>query len=324
VLSYLIKHGADLNAVNSNKLSVVAIAAYADSLSAVKLLLSHGADPAQTDIRGMNALYAAVVSGNVATLKALQQHGNMSLITPQQQHIEGRSLLMVAAAEGQRAAVVWILNQCPELANLADFRRSTPLHAAAVCNEPEIIQLLIAAGADMHARDSDGETALDLAMRAAVGPCVAVLVEVGAAGAHALKRQYAGFLYTAISSGQIDSVAQLLQKPGFVKDALNMKIPDRCECCAYKTVLMICKQPAITKLLLAAGADVSVTTELLQCTCLHVAAAHGYPASVICLQIKAGADLHAVNSSGQTAAQVAHAAGFTLIEQLLNRAAQQA
>jgi ankyrin repeat protein len=161
VMSYLIKHGADLNAVNSNKLSVVAIAAYADSVSAVKLLLSHGADPAQTDIRGMNALYAAVVSGNVAILKVLQQHGDMSLITPQQQHIEGRSLLMVAAAEGQRAAVVWLLNQCPELATLADSRRSTPLHAAAVCNEPEIIELLIAAGADMHARDSDGETALD-------------------------------------------------------------------------------------------------------------------------------------------------------------------
>jgi uncharacterized protein len=228
----------------------------------VKLLLSHCADPAQTDIRGMNALYAAIVSGNCSILKVLQQHSNMSMITPQQQHIEGRSLLMVAAAEGQKAAVVWLLSQCPELANLADFRRSTPLHAAAVCNEPEIMQLLIAAGANMHARDSDGETALDLAMRAAVGPCVAVLVAAGAAGAHAAKMHYLTSLHTAVSSEQIDSVKQLLQKPTFVKDVLNMTVPEARDCCGVLTVLMVCKQPAVTKLLLAAGADVRVTTML--------------------------------------------------------------
>jgi hypothetical protein len=44
---------------------------------------------------------------------------------------------------------------------------------------------------------------------------------------------------------------------------------------------------------------------------------------MLCLLIKAGADLHAVNKSGKTAAQLAHDRGFTLIEQLLNRAAQQ-
>jgi ankyrin repeat protein len=45
---------------------------------------------------------------------------------------------------------------------------------------------------------------------------------------------------------------------------------------------------------------------------------------MLCLLIKAGADLHAVNSKGKTAAQIAHDRGHILIEQLLNRAAQQA
>jgi ankyrin repeat protein len=44
---------------------------------------------------------------------------------------------------------------------------------------------------------------------------------------------------------------------------------------------------------------------------------------MLCLLIKAGADLHAVNNEGKTAAQLAHDKGHTLIEQLLNRAAQQ-
>jgi ankyrin repeat protein len=58
-------------------------------------------------------------------------------------------------------------------------------------------------------------------------------------------------------------------------------------------------------------------------TCLHAACRHGLPVPVLCLLIKAGADLHAVNNDGKTAAQTAHDRGHTLIEQLLNRAAQQ-
>jgi ankyrin repeat protein len=74
--------------------------------------------------------------------------------------------------------------------------------------------------------------------------------------------------------------------------------------------------------ILAVGADVRVTTNNGD-TCLHVAARHNYKAPVICLLIKAGADLHAVNSSGKTAAQLAHDHGNVLIAQLLKRAAQQ-
>jgi uncharacterized protein len=83
----------------------------------------------------------------------------------------------------------------------------------------------------------------------------------------------------------------------------------------------VLKDVGILKLLLTAGADVQAVTSRGN-TCLHVAAQHGYSAPVVCLLIKAGADLHAVNREGKTAAQVAHYAGHTLIEQLLNRAAQ--
>jgi ankyrin repeat protein len=84
---------------------------------------------------------------------------------------------------------------------------------------------------------------------------------------------------------------------------------------------MRCRDAAVLKLLLTAGADVQAVTNRGN-TCLHVAARHGYSAPLLCLLIIAGADLHAVNSEGKTAAEVAHAAGHTLIEQLLNRAAQ--
>jgi ankyrin repeat protein len=75
------------------------------------------------------------------------------------------------------------------------------------------------------------------------------------------------------------------------------------------------------KPLLAAGADVHVSTDKGD-TCLHAAAKHKWSVPMICLLIKAGVNLHAVNSRGKTAAQLARDRGYTLIEQLLNRAAQ--
>jgi ankyrin repeat protein len=74
------------------------------------------------------------------------------------------------------------------------------------------------------------------------------------------------------------------------------------------------------KTLLAAGADVHVSNAAGD-TCLHKAARHGLSAPVVCLLIKAGVNLHALNKKSKTAAQVARQYGNKLIEQLLNRAA---
>jgi ankyrin repeat protein len=84
---------------------------------------------------------------------------------------------------------------------------------------------------------------------------------------------------------------------------------------------MLAKDSAVVKLLLAAGADVTKTTSTSN-TPLHVAAAHDYPASVICLLIKAGAKISAVNGERRTAVQVAQFKGYTRIAALLARAAQ--
>jgi ankyrin repeat protein len=93
-----------------------------------------------------------------------------------------------------------------------------------------------------------------------------------------------------------------------------------CGCCGPRSALMLCKQPTEVKVMLAAGADMRLRTATGN-TALHVAAQHGYPASVICLLIKAGVDLSAANADGKTAAQVAADSGNTLAAALLGRAA---
>jgi ankyrin repeat protein len=122
----------------------------------------------------------------------------------------------------------------------------------------------------------------------------------------------------------------MLQKAGLVsvllstasQSVLDSKAHvEDCSCCGKYTALMVTQEPALIKLLLAAGADVNITTSTGN-TCLHVAAAHNYPASVICLLLKAGVNTRAVNSARRTAAQVAVSSGNAAVAALLNRVAQ--
>jgi ankyrin repeat protein len=128
-------------------------------------------------------------------------------------------------------------------------------------------------------------------------------------------------LHVALSR-QHAAVVQLLLEHGAAA-AMNSVVRVQHLSTGYDiTAMMMCDTVDTVKVLLAAGADVHVTTAAGD-TCLHSAAELKRPVPVICLLIKAGADLHAVNNEGKTAAQLAHERGCTLIAQLLNRAAQQ-
>jgi ankyrin repeat protein len=122
--------------------------------------------------------------------------------------------------------------------------------------------------------------------------------------------------FVAVEKGYASTV-QLLLKSGF-RGIMNDSSPG-CSCCGMTTAVMLSPDRATLKALLDAGANVHSTTERGN-TCLHVAAAHGRSAAVVCQFIKAGVSIRAVNAKGQTAAQVAKASGNTLLEALLLRA----
>jgi ankyrin repeat protein len=227
---------------------------------------------------------------------------------------------------GQKAAAEWLLQQ-GLLINAADYTGHTALYRACGNGESDdapMIELLLANGADVHRRTDDGYTALDGAAISGKAKCAKVLI---AAGADVIRTDSRGCsaLHSAIMK-QNGAVVQLLLEHGAtaVMNAVTVGCFNGAHCCAELTALMMCSTVDTLKVLLAAGADVHVTTQKGN-TCLHVAAKHKWSAPMVCLLvlIKAGADLYAVNSAGKTAAQLAHDRGHTLIEQLLSRAAQQ-
>jgi ankyrin repeat protein len=170
--------------------------------------------------------------------------------------------------------------------NTTNSDGDTPLIAAAVSGDLGSARLLVRAGADVCAVCTNGMTCL----HAATGQ-----VPVG--------------------------LLQLLLEHGAVAVIDNLSPVCEHSSCGKGTALMACDSPAGVKVLLAAGADPHKTTDRGN-TGLHVAAAHKYSAPVLCLLIKAGVDLSAVNADGKTAAQVAADSGNTLAAALLTRAAR--
>jgi palmitoyltransferase ZDHHC13/17 len=203
----------------------------------------------------------------------------------------------------------------------SDAMQLAPLHHAASCpTGAATIQLLLQHAANVDAAAAVGSTPLACAARRGLVDNAKVLL---AAGADALRGYELGCscLHLAVQFGRTALVA-LFIKHGVPADHLNSMVSVKCLCCSQLPLLMVCKEAAITKLLLAAGADAKAVTSKGD-TALHVAARHNCSVPIVCLLIKAGTAISATNHAGKTAAQVAHVKGNVLIEQLLNRAAAQ-
>jgi uncharacterized protein len=321
VAESLLKAGADVNAVDCDGNSALVFAVAQGSAALVQLLLHHGADINAVYEHGKNALFIAACGGHVHLLELLVQRG-LSVTAVDD---KGTTLLMTATSGGHPSAVEWLLQRGLAV-NAGNDDDYTPLYYVNMSDRDDsaIAELLLANGADVHKRTTIGTTVLHGAAMVGYTECAKVFIAAGA-DINIAANNGMSSLHLAIMHNN-SGVAQLLLAHGATA-VLNKVVQVWClesdyYCCFGLTALMMCTTADTAKVLLAAGADVHVTTTAGD-TCLHKAVRHKVPVPVICLLIKAGADLHAVNKQRKTAAQVAHDSGDLLAEQLLNRAAQQ-
>lgn len=85
-----------------------------------------------------------------------------------------------ASRLGKRATVENLLRGNPALRDTATEHGSTPLHLAAMNADPGPLQALLAAGANVHARDHDGSTPMHMAAYASRTRNAQLLLEAGA------------------------------------------------------------------------------------------------------------------------------------------------
>uniref|UniRef100_A0A182JF65 Ion transport domain-containing protein n=2 Tax=Anopheles atroparvus TaxID=41427 RepID=A0A182JF65_ANOAO len=181
-LKFFITHGANVNALERNGTNPIHLAADLGHTQCLAALLeSPMADPNVRIKQGdkqMTALHLAADEGNLDCVTLLLARG----ADVRARNHRGFTPLHLAARSGSADCVEALLKLGGCDPNVADFDQRTPLHAAVSKSDAsvEMIETLIAWGANVNQRDIYGFTALHLAALDALGPCVETLLFHGA------------------------------------------------------------------------------------------------------------------------------------------------
>jgi ankyrin repeat protein len=288
----LLGRGADAFARSADRTPPLQLAIRRDWPRLVQALLATGVDPEARDARGNTALLTACMLGHEDAVRVLVAHGAQ----PGTRAADGQTALGLALSSGRREISRWL--EWPRWALPRRALRPTDLPAAAQEGDLEAVRRLLDLGLPLHATDAQGCTAL---LRASGGghlALVQLLLERGADPALAA-RSGATCLSAALSMKQDAVVLALLAAGAAPDQALPGGI----------TPLMVAAalgQPKGVQALLGHGADVRAA-DAEGGTALHAAAQYGFAsrdraraAATWESLLSAGADVDAVNASGQT------------------------
>ena len=164
-----------VNMPRANGTTDLHAAAVEDRVTAVRLLLLAGADPNAVDGSGKTPLSLAAMNGNGVILRALVNAGGRANAST----ADGLTLLMLAARSSTEATEALIDGGAA--VNVQDpLAGGTALMWSVRAGHAETARALIRAGADVQARNREGETALAMALAAGDDALVLVLRDGGA------------------------------------------------------------------------------------------------------------------------------------------------
>ncbi|XP_052027247.1 LOW QUALITY PROTEIN: B-cell lymphoma 3 protein [Apodemus sylvaticus] len=141
---------------------------------------------------------------------------------------DGDTPLHIAVVQNNMAAVYRILSLFKLGSRELDVHnnlRQTPLHLAVITTLPDIVQLLVTAGASPMALDRHGQTAVHLACEHRSPSCLQALLDNATPGSVDLEaRNYEGLtaLHVAVNTGCQEAVLLLLERGADI-DAVDIK-----------------------------------------------------------------------------------------------------
>lgn len=162
--------GIDVNVRDSSMMTPLMWAAFHAKPEQVKVLKENGADPSLADVDGMCAIHWAIHRHETGTLKEL-----IDMASTKYQDNRGRTVMHVAAEQGCAKQVNIIRSVRPTSVQDFDKQGRTPLHWAAVCDNPDVIKALLAAEANPNIKDVNNRTPMEYAVEKQLNYCALLL-----------------------------------------------------------------------------------------------------------------------------------------------------
>jgi ankyrin repeat protein/beta-lactamase regulating signal transducer with metallopeptidase domain len=268
-------------------------------LEQIKLLLTQGTNINAEDEKGRTPLHTATIQGRVDAILLLAAHGADLDVRNRQ----GRTALYYAASNGScrsgsRVAVVQHLLALGADPTIADLSDETPLHRAARLSPPgstSIMAGLIAHGADIDAKNTEGRTAAHVKASISSGADLERLIDLGA-DLNATDKDGNTVLHLAIAH------ARPREKESVLACDVNVNHANA----EGQTPLHIASRAGNQKIvegLIAKGARLDVKDRMGQ-TALHIAAVRGHM-DIAAMLVDQGASMNAKTKEDHTPAYLA-------------------
>lgn len=154
VVAALLAAGADLGAKDEMGVAALGWACHSGSRAIVEAVITHGVDRKTNEV---TALYIAAAAEYLPILLLLLAEGASVDTADDEKHTP----LHVAANENLKSNIQALLDNGADI-NVVAETGTTPLHLAALEGNKKAIEMLIAEGAYISLRDGEGKTPLDL------------------------------------------------------------------------------------------------------------------------------------------------------------------
>lgn len=232
-----------MNAADAYGYTPLHVAVLPGSTACLPLLLSAGADANVLSCEGNSPLMLATQLSDISTMKALVAAGASLELT------QNETPLLIAIGRNDIEAVSFLLSAGADV-NKGDACNGRPLHHAAL--RPQIMQLLLAAGAEVDAVNGGGNTPLLVCAGAdvkGVESSVRLLIDAGADVNHNCNKSGRTALFWAAGCRAVPGLIQMLLEAG--------ADPNLNGCDGFSALHLAARfsNAEGVRLLLAAGAD---------------------------------------------------------------------
>ena len=261
-----------------------------------QVLIDAGADIETKDENGHSPLLRASVSGKFAAVKMLVEAGADLCVTDN----GGFICLSLASCFGHTETVRYLVGLKEVDVNHADEEYNTALHWAGQQNCPDVVRVLIDAGADIEAKDDVGCSPLLWACRSGMFAVVKILVEAGA-DVRVTCSKGDTCLILAACCGHTETVRYLV---GLKDVDVNHKGGSGCT-----AVLAAANHADVVEVLIDAGADIEARDNYSHSPLL-VASQRG-ELRVVQMLVRAGAGVCVTSDEGDTCISLAAVNGHT-------------